>query len=181
MAGERRGAGAPAADLLVVAELGPPHGIRGEIMARLSGVEPDELMDLGSLWLRHGEADLRPVQVASVRPKKKSWILDVGFADRNEAERHRGAELLASRHELPEPDDGEWYIADLVGLSVITEGGEELGNLEEVLQLPANDVAVVQGARGEVLVPLLDHVVVDVDADAGTLTVRLPAGLLDEE
>ncbi|GJM43821.1 MAG: ribosome maturation factor RimM [Gemmatimonadota bacterium] len=180
MVADRRGADAPAADLLVVAELGPPHGIRGEIMGRLVGVEPEVLRNLEPLWLRLEGSETIPVQVVSIRPKKKSWILAIGLADRTEAERHRGAELVARRSDLPEPDPGEWYVADLVGLSVITEGGEELGNLDEVLQLPANDVAVVTGARGEVLVPLLEHVVMDVDQEARRMTVRLPVGLLDE-
>jgi len=150
-------------------------------MGRLSGVTPEELMALPRLWLRLGSAAERPVRITSARPKKGDWILQLGLRDRNEAERHRGGELVAPREDLPEPDPGQWYVADLVGLAVRTDTGEELGLLVEVLTLPANDVAVVRGKRGEVLVPLLDHVVVQVDAEAGVMTVALPAGLLEEE
>jgi 16S rRNA processing protein RimM len=180
MGGTRRRDDAPAEDLLVVVELGPPHGIRGEIMGRLSGVTPEELLALPRLRLRHPPAVDRPVKITSARPKKGDWILQIGLRDRTEAERHRGAEVLAPREDLPEPDPGEWYIADLVGLSVWTDSGEELGELIEVLTLPANDVGVVRGKRGEVLVPLLDHVVVELDVDGGRLTVALPPGLLEE-
>lgn len=181
MGGTRRRDDAPAEDLLVVVELGPPHGIRGEIMGRLFGVTPEELLALPRLRLRHGSAVDRPVEIASARPKKGDWILRLGFRDRTEAERHRGATLLAPRADLPEPEPGEWYVADLVGLAVWTDDGEELGELTEVLTLPANDVAVVRGKRGEVLVPLLDHVVVELDAEQGRLTVALPPGLLEAE
>ncbi|MBZ0267095.1 ribosome maturation factor RimM [bacterium] len=181
MGGSRRRDDASAEDLLVVVELGPPHGIRGEIMGRLSGVTPEELMALPRLRLRHGSAVDRPVKIASARPKKGDWILEIGLRDRTEAERYRGAEILAPRKDLPEPDPGEWYIADLVGLAVRTDAGEELGELVEVLTLPANDVAVVRGKRGEVLVPLLDHVIVELDPEAGIMTVALPAGLLEED
>jgi 16S rRNA processing protein RimM len=181
MGGTRRRDDAPAEDLLVVVELGPPHALRGEIMGRLSGVSPEELMALPRIWLRHGDAADRPVKVTSARPKKGDWILQIGLRDRTDAERYRGATIVAPRADLPEPEPGEWYVADLVGLAVRTESGEELGRLIEVLTLPANDVAVVHGKRGEVLVPLLDHVIVELDMEAGALTVALPPGLLEED
>ncbi len=170
------------ADRLVVAEIGPAHGIRGEVTARLSGLTPQELVDLGNLRLRHADGRLESVRVRRVRPKKATWILELDRSgSRNEAEALRGAEILARRSDLPEPDDGEWYVADLVGLSVVTGSGEDLGTLEEVLQLPANDVIVVRGPRGEILVPVLDHVILSVDPEEGRMVVELPAGLLDEE
>lgn len=150
-------------------------------MGRLSGLGPDEMLALPELWLQRGSGEPVRVRVTSARPKKGDWILDLGLADREDAERHRGAVLLARRGDLPEPEPGEWYVADLVGVSVVTEGGEELGTLEEVLTLPANDVAVIRGGKGEILVPLLPHVVMELDGQAGRMTVRLPKGLLDEE
>jgi len=181
MPGRRRHAPASAADRLVVCELGPPHGVRGEIMGRLSGLGPDELLAIEELWLQRGKEDPVRVRVLGARPKKGDWILDLGLTDRHDAERHRGAVLLARRSDLPEPAPGEWYVADLVGTVVVTEDGEELGTLEEVLTLPANDVAVVRGERGEILVPLLEHVVRELDGEAGRMTVRLPKGLLEAE
>ena len=176
--GERR---TPSAgdDLLVVAELTRAHGIRGEVSARFVGVEPEELRTV-PLRLRRVGGETKPVRITSVRPKGPGWILGIeGVVDRDEAEALRGAVLLARREDLPELGPGEWYIADLVGLAVIDENGEDLGVLEEVMQLPANDVFVVRGSGGEVLVPVLDHVVVDVDWAARRMRVQLPAGLLD--
>lgn len=180
MPAKRRAADEPAANWLVVAELGRAHGLRGEIGGRLSGVTPDELMALPDLRLRSRGGEPVPVRVESARPKKGVWILAIsGIRDRTAAEGQSGGVLLARRQDLPEPDAGEWYVADLVGLSVETEGGEELGNLEEVLQLPANDVMIVRGERGEILVPVLEEVIREVDQEAGRMIVRLPVGLLD--
>lgn len=170
------------ADRLVVADLGPAHGLRGEVSARLSGLDPEQLLALSRLWMRRPDGRTESVRVRRVRPKKGAWILELDRSgDRTEAEALRGGQILARREDLPEPDDGEWYVADLVGLSVFTGSGEELGTLDEVLQLPANDVIVVHGARGEILLPVLDHVIVSVDAEAGRMVVEVPPGLLDED
>ncbi|NNE44292.1 MAG: 16S rRNA processing protein RimM [Gemmatimonadetes bacterium] len=166
---------------LVVAELGRAHGIRGEVMARLRGVDAETLASLPDLRLVEAEGKERRIRVTRVRSKNDGWILSLeGVQDRNTAETLRGAELKAERSELPEPDDDEWYIADLVGMNVVTEDGREVGRLEQVLQLPANDVFVVQGDAGEVLLPVIDDVIVDVDAEEGKVIVHLLPGLLDE-
>lgn len=168
---------------LVVAELGRAHGIRGEITARLYGVTPEELRELPGLTLRESsESPERPVFIESFRSKQSGWILRLdGVRDRTQAEALRGAELLAAKEVLPELDESEWRVADLEGLDVQLESGESLGRLKEVLLLPANDVIVVRGPRGEVLLPLLEDVVIHVDEEAEVMVVRPPAGLLEEE
>ena len=170
-------------EYLIVAELGPAHGLRGEITGRLSGIEPSGLVDLPEVRLRRPDGSEIGVSVRRVRPKgggKKGWILEIdGLRDRTAAEAHRGAVLLARRAELPSLEEEEWYIADLVGCSVETESGEELGRLEEVLQLPANDVFVVRGERGEVLLPVIDDVVRSVEVEVRRVVVRLLPGLIE--
>ena len=176
--GEPR-APSPGDELLVVAELTRAHGIRGEVGARFVGVEPDEIRTV-PLRLKRSDGSTTPVRIASVRPKGAGWIVAIeGVFDRSEAEALRGAVLVARRDDLPDLPPGEWYIDDLVGLAVIDESGEDLGLLEEVMKLPANDVFVVRGSRGEILVPALDHVIVDVDQAARRMRVKLPAGILD--
>jgi 16S rRNA processing protein RimM len=166
---------------LVVAELGRPHGIRGEVTGRLHGVGPEELVALRELTLRPPEGPEEPVRVERVRPRKLGWILQLaGVSTRNRAEELRGAEILAPRGALPEPAEGEWLVADLVGRAVETEEGELLGRLEEVLLLPANDVLVVRGERGEILLPVLPEVLVRCEEGEERLVVRVPPGLLDE-
>lgn len=166
---------------LIVAELGRPHGVAGEIMARLVGIGPDELRALSRLSLLRPDGEERKVRVRRIRPKPPGWIVRIpGIEGRDEAEALRGAVLIAPRESLPEADDGEWYVADLVGLDVVTDRGESLGRLEEVLHLPANDVFVVRGRR-EILLPVTEEVVRGVDRAAGRVTVHLLPGLAEEE
>jgi 16S rRNA processing protein RimM len=171
---------ASARQLLVVAELGRPHGLRGELTARLHGVGPEELRALTGLVLRRRDGAERPVTVQRIRAAKTGCVLALDrVTDRTAAEEHRGAVLLASRENLPAPAADEWYVADLVGLRVLTEEGEDLGRLAEVLQLPAHDVYVVRGERGEVLLPATEEVVRRVEPGKGRMIVRLLPGLVD--
>ncbi len=176
------GAPDPPDGWLVVAEIGPPHGLRGEVVARLSGVGPEEIREIEGLVLRWADGRERPTRVVRARPRKVGWILEIeGVRNRTESEGCRDAVLLASRDELPAPGEDEWYVADLVGMQVETEDGERLGVLDEVLQLPANDVFVVRGKRGEILLPVTEEVVREVEVEAGRVKVRLLPGLLDDE
>lgn len=164
---------------LVVAELGKAHGLRGEILARVYGLSPEELRDLPNVVLRDPEGQETPARIASIRPHGPGIAIAIeGIADRTAAERMRGAELLARREDLPELGEREWYLADLVGCEVVEEDGAPLGTLEEVLQLPAHDVYVIRGTRGEVLVPATQEFIVGVDTDARRMIVHLIPGLV---
>jgi len=164
-----------------VAELGRPHGIRGEITALLRGLSGAELAAIETLRIRRVGGTEGPVRVAGARPKGRGWILRLdGVRDRDAAESLRGAVILAAPSDLPEREPGEWWAEDLVGLEVVSDGGEPLGRLEEVLELPANDVYVVRSERGEVLLPAIEDVIVAVDLEANTMTVHLLPGLIDE-
>ena len=165
---------------LIVAEFGPAHGLRGEITARLAGVAPEQLAEVPGLKLRRPDGSEKPAVVLGVRHKKAGSILKLaGIDDRTAAEDHRGSVIVARRDALPPPGDDEWWIVDLVGAVVETGDGERLGVLEEVLSLPANDVFVVRGKRGEILLPVIDDVVKRVDVEAGRVIVALLPGLLE--
>jgi len=167
------------ADLLVVADLGRAHGIRGEVTARLAGVTAADLLAIPVRLRRPGGKAIR-ARVVRARETSRGCILALeSVSDRDGADSLRGAVLLAARADLPDPADGEWYVADLVCLRVVDAEAGEIGRLAEVLKLPANDVLVVRGGGGEVLIPALEDVILEVDTAAGEMRVRLPAGLLD--
>jgi len=80
----------------------------------------------------------------------------------------RGAALEVPRDALPEPAAGEWYVFQLVGLSVEEDGGRVLGKVADVEPWPANDVLVLDGGA---MLPLVDACVLQVDLDAGRIVV----------
>ncbi|HET9888765.1 MAG TPA: ribosome maturation factor RimM [bacterium] len=163
----------------MIAELGRPHGLRGQIGARLFGLTPDELLAIPQILLRRLDGAESVVHVRSVRMQGGAVILAIDeLVDRTDAENARGASLVAQREHLPDPAHGEWYLADLVGCEVVTEEGQSLGRLEEVMHFPANDVYVVRGEQ-EILLPATDEVIRNVDVKSKRVTIRLLPGLAD--
>ena len=81
--------------------------------------------------------------------------------------------------DLEPPPEGEFYRFQLIGLRVVSTEGAEIGEITDVLTTAANEVFVVRGPRGEVLVPAIDDIVQSVDIEAGVVTIEVVPGLLD--
>lgn len=103
-----------------------------------------------------------------------------GVSDREAASALRDRLLLVPEEELEPLAEGEYYRYQLVGLVVETTAGASLGRVAEVLSTGANDVYVVQGERGEILVPATDEVVKEVDLERGRMVVEEVPGLVPE-
>jgi 16S rRNA processing protein RimM len=97
--------------------------------------------------------------------------------DRNAAESLRSQWLFILEEEAIPLSEHENYAHDLIGLAVETTDGEVLGRLTEILYTPANDVYIVSGSAGELLLPALQNVVLSVDLTARRMVVALPDGL----
>lgn|GEM_PF-2332878 len=95
----------------------------------------------------------------------------VGIDDRDSATALTGAAVRVSRENLSHLKEGEFFDADLLGLEVITSEGRTLGTLTEVVETGANDVYVVAGEGGEILVPAVAHAIVAIDFEARRVTV----------
>lgn len=150
-------------------------GLKGHL-----GVAGSEgaLGTLERVVLRHGAAGQAERQVLEARPQGRLWAVRLdGVADRTAAEALVGAEVLAPREALGEAGEGRHYWGDLEGLPVVTVEGEALGTVTGLMETGAVDVLVVQGARGELLVPLAPYV--EVDRAAGRVVVDPPEGLLE--
>ncbi len=129
-----------------------------------------------ALGLPGREPELR--RLVEARPQGRLWAVRVeGVADRTTAEGWVGAEVLAFREDLGEAGEGRHYWADLEGLPVVTRAGEEIGKVTGLVETGGVDVLVVDGPRGERLVPLAPYV--EVDRAAGRIVVDPPEGLLD--
>ena len=138
---------------------------------------PDVFEDLETLYLKNNDV----LTISSVKYQKNNLIVKFKeLGDINEAEKLKNQVLYAERSALGELPEGVYYIADLIGLSVRKETGEEVGKIKDVLQTGANDIYVVarEGAK-DLLVPVIPNVVLSVDIDGGEVTVSLPDGLED--
>ncbi len=147
-----------------------PHGVRGEVRVRPTTDFP-ERFDAGRVvWL-----DDRPVRIEGSRWQRDLLLLKLeGIDDRGQAEAIRGHEFRVPEETLPE---GVFYRHQVVGLRVVEESGRELGRVAEVLSTGANDVYVVHGEQGELLLPATDEVVKEIDVGSGRMVVELMEGL----
>ena len=97
------------------------------------------------------------------------------YGVREEAQRLTGRLLTVAREEAAPLDEGEYYVFDIVGLTVYDEEGSVLGTVENVLRTGSNDVYAVRAADGrEILIPALRAVVLAIDVPGGRMTVRFP-------
>ena len=149
-----------------------PHGVRGEFKVQPFTDFPERFETGSRLWI-NGEAWV----VQRGRWSGRSVILKLrGLETRNEAEALRGAELT-----VPQPtelkEDNVYYVHDLIGLAVFDTQGEPLGRLANVFNTGSTDVYVVEGARGELLLPALDDIVTEIDVADGRMIVDVPEGI----
>lgn len=166
-------------DFVLVGVLRRPHGLRGEVQVSIETDFPERLQPGVQLFL--GEAHT-PVTIRSYRLMDNGLLLSFKeFPDRNSLESIRNAPLFSRVQDSPPLPPGQYYRYQLMGLSVVTDTGEELGVLTQVLETGANDVYVVQSPTyGEVLLPAIEDVVLETDIEAKRMRVHLLDGLLPE-
>jgi len=161
---------------LVIGHVGAPHGVRGELRIQVLTDFPERFSPGSEIWLGR-PPERRVVQRARIE-NDQAHVKLVGLDDRNSVERFRNSEVLIPRERaMPLPED-TYYIHDIVGLEVWSDDGERLGTIAEVMELPANDVYVVDSPQGEILLPAIADVILSVDLESHRMTVHLLPGLV---
>lgn len=151
------------------------HGLRGEVRVAVFASGAPNLQPGRRAWLG-GHA----MTVKAARAAGETWILRLDrIGDRATAERFRGHLFEVPDSEVLRESPDSYFVHELIGLRVVTAEGEELGQLVEVLSPGANDVYVVRGPRGEVLVPAIGEVVASIDLPVGVMIITPLPGLLD--
>ena len=154
-------------DTLTVGVVLKPQGIRGELKVKPYTDTAEDFAAFRRVFL-----DGEEYKVLSVRTGGGAVFLGLrGVADRNAAELLRGREVVIPRSEAPEPEEGRYYVADLLGCDIVTEGGKVLGKLKDVRQASTDVYTLFDGSR-DILFPVADGVVVAVDVENGTITVN---------
>ncbi len=169
--------------MLNVGKIVNTHGVRGELRVWPQTDFPEVRFKSGSRLLMvppDGAGDSVPVFIQSSREQKNLQIVKLqGYDNINDVERYKGWELKVSAENRVPLEEGEYYVRDIVGCEVVSEEGEALGVVTDVLSPGANDVWVVKRPKGkELLLPVIDDVVLDVDVAAKRVKVHLMEGLL---
>lgn len=167
-------------ELLRVGVITSTHGIRGEVKVFPTTDDPQRFKALKHCIVQTRRETIE-LEVQSVKFFKQYVILKFKSYDSiNDIEQFVKKDLMVTRENAVTCEPGEYFICDLIGLKVITDTGEQLGTLTEVLETGANNVyEVTMENKKTVLIPVIDQCILAHDLEAGTITVHLLDGLLD--
>jgi len=165
---------------LAIGRVAGAFGVRGEVKVEVHTDFPERFHQLKRVYLGEGD-EPRPVVVLGARQHKRHFLLRLeGCSDRTAAEKLRGRWLYIPVEEAMPLEEDEYYVHEVLGLRVETVADEFLGYVQEVIFTGANEVFVVRKGDEELLIPVLDDVVLEIDRPRERILVALPPGLRKE-
>jgi 16S rRNA processing protein RimM len=167
-------------DLFIVARILRPHGLRGDLVVRSLTDHNETLMDAATVYL--GLNSNTPVTVQKARLHKGNPLLKLeGIDDMDEALALKGVEICVPREELLPLEEDEFFLHDLVGLTVQDFDGNKVGTVAGIMETGGPPLLTITRDGGkEFLVPFASGTIEDVDSDAGIIRLADLPGLLDE-
>ena len=155
-----------------------PHGARGEVKVYPTTDDVMRFKKLDKVILDLGRGETRELKIRQVKFFKNMVILKLqGVTDVNSALAMRNAVLYIDRKDVQLPE-GSFFLADLMGMEVRdAASGAVLGQIADILTLPANNVYVVRGGARELMIPAVDQFIAEVNVDEGYLRVNMMEGL----
>lgn len=179
-------------DMLRVGVISSTHGIKGEVKVFPTTEDSKRFSNLKKVYMDYSVKGIRGVikkecielEISGVKYFKQFVILKFKDIDNiNDVEKYKGMDLYVTREDAIPLEEGEYYIADLIGLSVIDEDDRTIGEVKDVLQTGANDVYIVKGnedyGNKEIMLPAIRECVLDIDLEEGKMRIHLMEGLLD--
>ncbi len=165
-------------ELIVIGKIIKAQGLNGELKVFFDEKQLARLKNIDTLFVRQKNGDL-PFFVCGLRKAQDQayFLMFEEITSRNEAEKLTGKELLADKKLFRKKDVAEGY-SFATGYMLIDQSEGELGIIEDVLQLPANDVAQLSIQGKEVLLPLNDNTVIEVNKRKKQLLVNMPEGIV---
>ncbi len=159
-------------ELVELAAVVRAHGLRGELALKPFNPDSELLRELDQVVLKLPDGSTRTCAVRGARGHAEHLILALeGVSDRNASEALRGSLVCVPRSLLPEPDEGEVYLVDLVGLQARDSEGKVIGEVEEIVQYPSVACLLVRGEQGTWEIPDTDRYLVEIDLEAGFLVI----------
>jgi 16S rRNA processing protein RimM len=155
------------------------HGIKGYVKVHCGADSISVLASGLSVIVRDPKGASRELKILDARPQGRMLLLLIdGVFDRTTAEMLRGSDLLIEKSSLPDLEPDTYYWADIVGMSVVSADGRSLGIVESLIETGSNDVYVVKTPdAGEILIPAIASVVLEIDLNRKIMRVDLPDGL----
>ena len=166
--------------MLRVGVITSAHGIKGEVKVFPTTDDAKRFKELKKVILDTGKEYI-PMEIEHVKFFKNMVILKFkGYDNINEIEKYKSRDLLITRDQAVDLEPDEYFITDLIGLTVVSDQGAELGTLKDVLETGANDVYVVAMKDGkELMLPAIGDCILNVDLEQRRMEVHVLEGLMD--
>ena len=168
-------------DLVAVAKIVRPRGLRGEAVAEVLTDFPERFEGLEYVTAVMPDGSRREVKLENAWFQKERIVLKfAGVNSIEEVEALRDAEICIAEHETVELEEGEFFDWQLEGCDAVTLEGEPIGKVREVMRTGGTEILVVDGQDGrELLIPFAESICTEVDLEAKRIVVDPPEGLLE--
>ncbi|HUL20331.1 MAG TPA: ribosome maturation factor RimM [Thermodesulfobacteriota bacterium] len=169
-------------DLFPIGRVVKPHGVRGKMKVEYFGDDLDRFSSYREIFIENETNRLEPYEILEVLPQPPRLILRLkGVEKIEEVEPLIGKNIFIEKEALPELEAGEYYWADLLGMEVETPEGKRIGRVKEIFSTGAHDVYVVEGKRGEILLPAIEGVIQSIHLKKRVMKVVRMEGLWEDE
>lgn len=169
-------------DYLIIGKIGGAHGVRGEVRIIPLTDDVRRFSSLKECLILDDKEHLKATkEVEKARfDDTRTLVKFKGIDDRDEVGKLTGFFLAVSREDAVKLPEGRYFIADLIGLSVVDSERGELGKIKDIMNSGASDIIIVKRkGKNELLIPYLNAIVKNVDLSAGVMSVTLPEGLYE--
>jgi 16S rRNA processing protein RimM len=156
-----------------------PHGMKGELIVRFDRENPEKVLDLPFILI---EKEMDVFEIAVMRAQKKQYILKLKGIDHiSQAESLRGRSIYVDSWQEDELQEDEYFVEELIGIKVLDESERLIGHLHSIIESPANEIYVVEGPYGQVLIPAVSAFILSVSIPDRQMHVRLLEGMINED
>lgn len=156
-----------------------PHGMKGELIVRFDRENPEKVLDLPFILI---EKEMDVFEIAVMRAQKKQYILKLKGIDHiSQAESLRGRSIYVDSWQEDELQEDEYFVEELIGIKVLDESEHLIGHLHSIIESPANEIYVVEGSYGQVLIPAVSAFILSVSIPDRQMHVRLLEGMINED
>ena len=167
-------------DLVAIAKIAKPRGLRGELIADLLTDFPARFETTENVLALLPDGESRTLQLEKFWFQKDRVVLKFAAVDSIEAaETLRGAEICVPESEAVELEEGEFFDWELEGCKVETVGGETIGRVRELMRTGGTEILVVEGETKEYLIPFAETICTEVDVEKKLIRIDVPEGLLE--
>lgn len=165
---------------VVIGKLRRPHGLRGEILMEVLTDFPDRLHEEKIVYIGAQYLQLR---IRGFRWHGDALLISFhDYHDRDKVGILRNQLIYVPVRDIPQLPEGDFYHHQVIGLQVIDDTGTPIGYVTEIIETGANDVLIVHSKSGrELLIPVIDSVIINIDLDSGKLQIHPIPGLNPKE